>query len=152
MSYNANWNMDKMPVDLVDKNEEQVITGITLLNDGTKTDVEYTLGPSTEIQYVFNEKKVLADVLAYIDTTYSGHYSAKKSKKGSKKKIQVTEFACSHCDSPQDALRFNVLKYAARYGHKKGFNKDDLLKSIHYLVMMIDYHDKFLAEADANGC
>ena len=96
-----------------------------------------------EPNYVFNEKKVLEDVLEYIKTTYGGHYSGKQGQR-----IQVTEFAVSHCDSPQDALRFNVLKYAARYGHKNGFNKADLLKSIHYLVMMINYHDEYLAERE----
>lgn len=97
--------------------------------------------PPNQVNFVFNEDKVLDDALEYIKSTYSGHYSGERAQR-----IQVTEFIMSHCDNPQDALRFNVLKYTARYGHKNGFNKADLLKSIHYLVMMLDYHNKYLTK------
>lgn len=92
-----------------------------------------------KIEYKFDEEKICKEILDFIDKTYSGHYSGERGQK-----IQVTEFSLSHCDNPQDALRFNVLKYAARYGKKKGWNKEDLLKSAHYLVMMINFHNMYL--------
>ena len=98
------------------------------------------------MNYTFNEDKVLAEIKNYIDSTYTQHYAGVRS--NGAKVIQVTEFAVSHCDSPQDALRFNVLKYVARYGKKKGFNKDDLLKTIHYAVMMLDYHNTYIDNKD----
>lgn len=99
------------------------------------------------INYKFDEKNICEEILKYIDTTYSGHYSGKRGQK-----IQVTEFSLSHCKSPEDALRFNLLKYGARYGSKDGYNKVDLLKSAHYLVMMINYHNNYLSkESEKDG-
>jgi hypothetical protein len=99
------------------------------------------------INYKFDEENICKEILNFIDKTYSGHYSGKRGEK-----IQVTEFSLSHCKSPEDALRFNILKYAARYGSKEGYNKNDLLKSAHYLVMMINYHNKYLSkESEKDG-
>jgi hypothetical protein len=33
------------------------------------------------------------------------------------------------------------MKYLARYGHKEGQNRKDLQKALHYLIMMIHWHD-----------
>lgn len=100
----------------------------------------YNFQPKQKPAYKFNEENVLSEVLEYINSTYGGHYA-----KG-RNTIQVTEFTLSHCKEPQDALKFNVIKYAARYGKKKGYNKEDLLKSIHYLVMMLYTHDELYIE------
>lgn len=93
------------------------------------------------IEYKFDEANICNEILKFINATYSGHYSGERGQR-----IQVTEFSLSHCENPEDALRFNVLKYAARYGKKKGWNKEDLLKSAHYLVMMIYYHNMYLSK------
>lgn len=86
------------------------------------------------INYIFNEDNLLNELKEYIDRTYSEHYA-------SNNKIQVTEFIDAHCDSP-DFFRGCAMKYLARYGHKEGYNRKDLLKAVHYLVMMIDWHDR----------
>ena len=85
------------------------------------------------IEYVFNEDELLDEIKQYIDNTYDQHYA-------SNKRIQVTDFIQSHCNSP-DFFRGNAMKYLARYGHKDGANRKDLFKAIHYLVMMIHWHD-----------
>lgn len=79
------------------------------------------------IDYKFGEDKILADIKAYIDSTYSGHYAGK---------FQATDaiIATGH------GLGFcvgNILKYAWRLGKKGGFNVDDLMKVIHYAVITI---------------
>ena len=87
-----------------------------------------------KIDYKFNEDEILKEFQKYIDGTYNQHYS-------SCGKIQVTEFIASHCPSP-DFFRGNAMKYLARYGFKEGYNRKDLLKAMHYLLMLIDWNDK----------
>ncbi len=86
------------------------------------------------LNYIFDEDKLINELKQYFDSTYSQHYA-------SKGKIQVTEFIASHCDTP-DFFRGNAMKYLARYGHKEGHNRKDLLKAVHYLIMLLSWHDK----------
>ena len=50
-------------------------------------------------------------------------------------KIQVTEFVAAN-DIP--FIEGNVIKYVCRHAHKNG--KEDVLKAIHYLNLLIEYH------------
>jgi len=38
----------------------------------------------------------------------------------------------------------NIMKYAQRYGKKSGYNRNDLMKIIHYTIMAIYNHDEIL--------
>lgn len=100
--------------------------------------------PPPPSEYIFNEDKVLKEIKDYIDSTYSQHYAGKRKRKG--KRIQTTEYLVSNCKNPEEAFRFTIQKYVARYGDKAGYNKKDLLKAVHYLVMMINYHNEFLED------
>jgi len=82
--------------------------------------------------FEFSEDEILADVQEYIKNTYNQHYSAGN-------KIQTTEFIMSQFDDGIDFLRGNSLKYLSRYGIKDGKQKKDLLKAIHYIVLMMHY-------------
>tara|TARA_R100000458_G_C8132776_1_gene147114 strand:+ start:126 stop:434 length:309 start_codon:yes stop_codon:yes gene_type:complete len=80
------------------------------------------------MDYEFYEDKVLEDVKNYIDSTYSKHYAQGK--------IQSTEiiFDAEH------GVGFcigNIMKYAQRYGKKNGFDDRDLLKIIHYAIILL---------------
>lgn len=77
---------------------------------------------------------ILDELKDYILQTYNEHYSAGN-------KIQVVEFIMSQFDTGEDFLRGNVLKYTSRYGKKAGKNRKDLLKAIHYLLLMMHYED-----------
>jgi hypothetical protein len=35
----------------------------------------------------------------------------------------------------------NIMKYAQRYGKKNGYNRKDILKIIHYAIMLLHVHD-----------
>jgi hypothetical protein len=35
----------------------------------------------------------------------------------------------------------NIMKYAKRYGNKEGKNRKDLLKILHYGIIMLNVHD-----------
>lgn len=82
--------------------------------------------------YKFNEDKILKEITDYIGTTYNQHYSKNE-------KIQTTEYIMSQFDDGIDFLRGCALKYLARYGQKEGKNKKDLLKAVHYIVLMMYY-------------
>jgi hypothetical protein len=90
------------------------------------------------IDYKFNEKKLIEEFQAYIDSTYqNGHYS--------KDKFQATEFIIDGGHGTGFCIG-NVLKYAQRYG-KKGTASDarkDLLKVLHYALIQLYIHDEDL--------
>lgn len=91
------------------------------------------------IDYRYNEAQLIEEIKKYIDATYSQHYSQNK--------FQATEFII---DSGH-GLGFtvgNVMKYAQRYGKKGGRNRQDILKVIHYAIMMLYVHD---LETDAGA-
>lgn len=82
--------------------------------------------------YKFNEDKLLAQLRMYIDKTYTQHYSQDK--------IQATEFIIDAGHGMGFALG-NVIKYSQRYGKKDGFNRQDLLKVLHYAIIALHVHD-----------
>lgn len=88
-----------------------------------------------DVKYEYDEDKIIADIMDYINNTYTQHYSRGE-------KIQTTKYIMSHCDYGIDFLRGNVLKYISRFGYKEGNNKKDLLKAIHYIIWMIYYSEE----------
>ena len=84
------------------------------------------------IDYRYNEDKTLKELKSYIDTTYNQHYS--------RDKFQATEFIIDGGHGEGFCIG-NVLKYAQRYGKKDGRNRKDLLKILHYAIIMLHVHD-----------
>ena len=82
--------------------------------------------------YKYNEDKTLIELKSYIDTTYGQHYS--------RDKFQATEFIIDGGHGEGICIG-NVLKYAQRYGKKDGRNRKDLLKILHYAIIMLHVHD-----------
>ena len=83
----------------------------------------------------FNEDKVLNWVSNYILSTYDAHYG--------KNKIQTTEFVFDSQNGEGFCIG-NIIKYAQRYGKKDGHNEKDLLKIIHYAIILLgsEHYDK----------
>jgi hypothetical protein len=84
------------------------------------------------IDYRYNEDKTLDELKSYIDATYGQHYS--------RDKFQATEFIIDGGHGEGFCIG-NVLKYAQRYGKKDGRNRKDLLKILHYAIIMLHVHD-----------
>lgn len=87
---------------------------------------------STEINYKFNEGNLIEEIKQYIDKTYGQHYSLNK--------FQAAEFIID-AGHGEGFMAGNVLKYTQRYGKKGGKNRQDLLKIIHYAILMLYVHD-----------
>ncbi len=71
---------------------------------------------------------MLIKLQAYIDSTYEQHYSADK--------IQATEFIIDSGHGEGFCIG-NIIKYAKRYGKKQGRNELDLLKIVHYAIILL---------------
>jgi len=86
------------------------------------------------IDYKYNEPALLKEFAEYIDGTYSEHYS--------RDKFQATEFIIDGGHGEGFCIG-NVLKYTQRYGKKEGRNRKDLLKVLHYAMIMLYVHDLY---------
>ena len=86
------------------------------------------------IEMKYDEYKYLGELQSYIETTYDGHYIGEDN-------IQALDliFAAGHGEG---FCIGNNLKYSSRYGKKKGYNRDDLMKVLHYTILMLHVHDK----------
>lgn len=84
------------------------------------------------IDYKYNEPDLLQELREYIDKTYGEHYS--------RDRFQATEFIIDGGHGEGFCIG-NILKYAQRYGKKDGRNRKDLLKVLHYAMIMLYVHD-----------
>lgn len=94
-----------------------------------------TFTDESQINYIYNEDKLLKELKDYIDGTYNQHYA--------KDKFQATEFIIDGGHGTGFCIG-NVLKYAQRYG-KKGSHDDarkDLMKVLHYALIQLYIHDQ----------
>ena len=79
----------------------------------------------------FSEDKFLADVRNYIRGTYNQHYVGKK-------EIQTID-VWETLGSVDTTCRDTAIKYLMRYGKKGGHNRKDLLKAVHYIVLLAHF-------------
>ena len=82
----------------------------------------------------YNEDEIIKELSDYITRTYSSHYSA-----GSEK-IQTLDLI-EACGDGESFCRSNILKYASRYD-KKGTARRDIMKILHYAVLLMYFNDK----------
>ena len=84
------------------------------------------------VTYKYNEDVNIAKFVDYINSTYGQHYVGDGD-------IQTVDFWQS-LGSLESTARDTAIKYLARYGKKEGRNPKDLLKALHYIIlMMYDY-------------
>jgi|TARA_B100001250_G_scaffold201804_1_gene172989 hypothetical protein len=86
----------------------------------------------------YNEDELLKEIHDYISSTYRGHYSAGN--------VQTLDLIDSVGDA-EAFCRSNVLKYASRYD-RKGSARKDIIKIIHYGLLLLHFNDK-TARADS---
>ena len=83
--------------------------------------------------YKYDEDKLIEELKQYIDSTYTQHYA--------KGEIQTAEFVidAGHGDGYTIG---NIIKYAQRYGKKNGYERKDILKILHYGIMLLFIHER----------
>ena len=83
----------------------------------------------------YNEKQILKDIEDYVISTYNGHYCSDED--GFEDIQTIDLMAAKKLAGP--FCQANVLKYGSRYGEKDGRNKRDLLKVIHYAMLLLHF-------------
>jgi len=89
---------------------------------------------NTQSKYKYSEDKILKELQDYITGTYNQHYSAGDDK------IQTLDLI-EACGDGESFCRSNILKYASRYD-KKGTARRDIMKILHYAVLLMHFNDK----------
>ena len=79
----------------------------------------------------YEEDLTLKEIQDYLAGTYRAHYTSQESKTQTLDLIESIGDAEAFC-------RSNAIKYLSRFGKKNGKSKLDILKAIHYCVLL--YH------------
>ena len=90
--------------------------------------------PSTNTKQKYSEDVIIKELQEYIGRTYQQHYSAGDDK------IQTLDLI-EACGDGEAFCRSNILKYASRYD-KKGTARRDIMKILHYAVLLMHFNDK----------
>ena len=93
----------------------------------------------------YNEDRILKDIADYVTSTYGSHYCGHEEEYQNIQTIDLMaakELASGFCQA-------NIIKYGSRYGDKNGRDKRDLLKVIHYAMLLIHF-DRHYSRKD-NG-
>ena len=80
----------------------------------------------------YNEEQIIKEIAEYVNNTYDEHYSEGE--------VQTLDFIDA-CGEAPAFCRSNILKYASRYD-KKGTPRKDILKIIHYAMLLLHFNDK----------
>ena len=80
----------------------------------------------------YSEDEILKEIHDYVGQTYRGHYSVGN--------VQTLDLIDSVGDA-EAFCRSNVLKYASRYDCK-GSARKDIIKIIHYGMLLLHFNDK----------
>ena len=85
--------------------------------------------------FKYHEKEILKDIEEYVSRTYQGHYTGKSHEYRNVQTLDLMaakELASGFCQA-------NILKYGSRYGNKDGKNTKDLMKVIHYAMLLLHF-------------
>ena len=97
--------------------------------------VELNYEPKSAHYYKYHEEEILKDIEEYVSSTYQGHYTGKSHEYRNVQTIDLMaskELAAGFCQA-------NILKYGSRYGNKDGKNTKDLMKVIHYAMLLLHF-------------
>ena len=100
--------------------------------DSVSFNLDMTSNNPTRFKY--SEEKILKELTDYISATYNQHYSAGDDK------VQTLDLI-EACGDGESFCRSNILKYASRYD-KKGTARRDIMKILHYAVLLMHFNDK----------
>ena len=112
--------LDSMYPDIADDTKEPIVVN------------EFKLTMNNENGFwKYEEDLTLKEIKDYLGGTYRAHYTSQESKTQTLDLIESIGDAEAFC-------RSNAIKYLSRFGKKNGKSKLDILKAIHYCVLL--YH------------
>jgi len=109
-------------------------------NDGwTQQAAKEELAKMTDSRNKYHEEEILKDIKEYVSSTYNGHYTGTKHEY---RNVQTLDLMASR-DLASTFCQANILKYGSRYGSKDGRNKKDLMKVIHYAMLLLHFDEHY---------
>ena len=130
------------PFTTLSDNDDQIAHHVTLNYDELTLNIEDPIRPQdimTDSRNKYHENEILEDIKAYVSGTYNGHYTGNKHEF---RNVQTIDLMASR-DLASDFCQANILKYGSRYGSKDGRNKKDLLKVIHYAMLLLHFDEHY---------
>ena len=103
--------------------------------------------PRRNHQYKYHEEEILKDIEEYVSRTYQGHYTGNSHEFRNVQTLDLMaakELASGFCQA-------NILKYGSRYGNKDGKNTKDLMKVIHYAMLLLHFDGHYGTPSMSNG-
>ena len=89
--------------------------------------------------YKYHEEEILNDIEEYVSSTYRGHYTGTTHEY---RNVQTLDLMAAR-DIASGFCQANILKYGSRYGSKEGKEKKDLMKVIHYAMLLLHFDDHY---------
>ena len=124
-------------------NDDQIAHHIGLNNEDQKSETMENIREASERKrdgrYKYHEAEIIQEIEDYVSSTYNGHYTGTKHEYRNVQTIDLMasrDLAAAFCQS-------NILKYGSRYGSKEGRNKKDLLKVIHYAMLLLHFDEHY---------
>ena len=90
-------------------------------------------------RYKYHESEIISDIEEYVSSTYNGHYTGTTHEY---RNVQTLDLMAAR-DVAAGFCQANILKYGSRYGSKEGKNKKDLMKVIHYAMLLLHFDDHY---------
>lgn len=84
-----------------------------------------------QVNFKYNEDKILQQMKEYIESTYDQHYVGENN-------IQVID-VWKAMGIEKENCSGNAIKYNMRFGKKEGKNKKDILKLLHYVILLYNF-------------
>ena len=127
-------NMDEYPYDYsFGTDTVPDYTELPENNSSTTFNIQMTTSKNPN-RFKYSEERIIKELNDYISATYNQHYSAGDDQ------IQTLDLI-EACGDGESFCRSNILKYASRYD-KKGTARRDIMKILHYAVLLMHFNDK----------
>ena len=143
---NSEYNIDSLGVDSISLNEFQIDLNNEESNMTNSVNIpDLPNAPDNNNgRWKYNEDVILKDIHEYVSATYRSHYTGKVSVfKGDQNYAVQTIDLLAAKGLASNFCQANILKYGSRYGDKDGKNKKDLLKVIHYAMLLLHFDDHY---------
>jgi hypothetical protein len=122
-----------------DREKAEINKQLITLREFTETMVKKE--KKEKIPFKYDEERLLKEFSDYVGSTYGKHYVGEDN-------VQSLDliFATGHGEG---FCCGNILKYGARQGKKANQQRDDIMKTLHYGLLLLYWYDKQEAKKDA---
>ena len=127
--------------------DDQYAHHFSLNTEGQEKEIMEKREPKRNHQYKYHETEIINDIEDYVSGTYNGHYTGKEHEF---RNVQTIDLMAARDIAPQ-FCQANILKYGSRYGSKDGRNKKDLLKVIHYAMLLLHFDGHYGKPSSSDG-